>query len=356
MKVERRALFVVLGAFVFSRVGLFFTGALSSYFLPEHLPKRVAREVAEGGFLERLGGIWTHFDAHAYLEIAEKGYHERGLLNFFPLYPMLAGIAGSATGSVLWGGIIVSNVALLISALVLLGRSGWKASLILLLNPVGFLLSAPLSESLFLCLTLLAFRFYERREWVRCGVMGFLSALTRYLGVLVAVALAVDYALGLRKGEKWSKRSLFLLIIFLAPVSFGLYCWNWTGSFFYFAQEQGIRRRELGVPLRAFLTVPKEYRMSRVQTVVETGTAVLSLALLVSCARRKKADFVYALYSVLVPLSTETVRNMPRFASVIFPFYEVVSEWKWYRVFLCVSSFLMFAFGILWFNGVGIIF
>src|SRR5437763_17200909 len=60
---------------------------------------------------------WNHGDASRYLQIAHYGYQSASDTAFFPLFPLLvaafAHLAGNGDWSYLFGGMLISNLALL---------------------------------------------------------------------------------------------------------------------------------------------------------------------------------------------------------------------------------------------------
>ncbi len=103
----------------------------------------------------------ARWDSHWYLLIADHGYPNQLVTHFYPLYPLLARVAGAPFGSSLLGGIIVSLVGLLV-ALRLLQRlvtlelgSGLatRTTLLLAFFPMAVFFSAVYTEGLFLALT-----------------------------------------------------------------------------------------------------------------------------------------------------------------------------------------------------------
>ena len=75
---------------------------------------------------------------------------------------------------------------------------GWSAHtarttiLLIAIFPTAFFFLAPYSESPFLLLSVSAFWFARRDRWALAGLMGALAALTRSIGVLLVLGLAVE--------------------------------------------------------------------------------------------------------------------------------------------------------------------
>jgi len=156
-------------------------------------------EGGSGGLLATLEMLWSRWDTRHYIGIAQEGYtavgDERLRLVFFPLYPMLMRLCAPITGGNLFAsGLFLSLFcASLASALVydlayLHGgrETADRAFAYFLLSPLSVFLCCAYTESLFICLTLLAVCLLRRgRPWL-AALCGMASALTRMPGVIVA--------------------------------------------------------------------------------------------------------------------------------------------------------------------------
>jgi hypothetical protein len=145
---------------------------------------------------------WDKLDANWFLYIAQHGYSNTdGTAAFFPGYPMLVRLVGYVfLGHQLLTGYLVSNAALL-AALVILYRlteheydvaTARRAVLYLALFPTAVFLFGLYSESLFLLAAVGAFYLARRGRWGWAGLVGIAATATRSMGVIVALALAVE--------------------------------------------------------------------------------------------------------------------------------------------------------------------
>ena len=144
----------------------------------------------------------ARFDAGWYGSIARDGYSidllgGQSNIAFFPLFPLLArALAGASGISFAAAGLAVSLVALLTACGLLARREnaaswdGLGAVIALLAWPASFFLASVYTESLFLALALVASRSAERERWGPAALAGFLAALTRPNGFLVALLVA----------------------------------------------------------------------------------------------------------------------------------------------------------------------
>jgi hypothetical protein len=145
---------------------------------------------------------WNKLDANWFLYVAQHGYSNTdGTAAFFPGYPMLVRLVGYlCLGNLVVAAYLVSNCALL-AALVILYRltereydlaTARRAVLYLALFPTAVFLFGLYSESLFLLAAVGAFYLARRGRWWWAGVVGIAATLTRSMGVVVALALAVE--------------------------------------------------------------------------------------------------------------------------------------------------------------------
>ena len=150
-------------------------------------------------FAESFGALWRHWDVRHYEGIAKEGYPAAGdarlRLVFFPLYPwLMRAFAPLAGGDLLLSGTLVSLLCACVAAALLYalaeGIAGERRAALAVsyfaANPMSVFLGCAYTEALFLCLTLAAALFHFRgRPWA-AALCGFMSALTRMPGVIIA--------------------------------------------------------------------------------------------------------------------------------------------------------------------------
>ncbi len=142
-------------------------------------------------------------DAAWFLRIATGGYAVGdGSAAFFPLYPMaikaLAWLPGIGP---LGAALIISNACFVVALVMLHGltrlegfsdRVAGTTVLLIAIFPTAFFFLAPYTESPFLLLSVSAFWFARRDRWALAALMGALAALTRSIGLLLVLGLAVE--------------------------------------------------------------------------------------------------------------------------------------------------------------------
>ena len=160
----------------------------------------LAREGYSGGVFDSLE-LWNRVgtDSRHYLSIAENGYASTGddrlLIVFFPLYPLLVRLVNYVFNNYLTSGLFLSGICWVFAAYMLYelalldtNRKGaLRALKYLCILPASFLFSAPLSDSLFLLLSLLCVYWVRRDRYPLAGVAGFFAAFTRMPGILLFV-------------------------------------------------------------------------------------------------------------------------------------------------------------------------
>ncbi|HVP67553.1 MAG TPA: mannosyltransferase family protein [Anaeromyxobacteraceae bacterium] len=291
-------------------------------------------------------GRW---DSHWYLDVAGGGYALRGPLGevqsnvaFFPVYPWLVRVAAlplrpalGATGSLYPAALLVSNACALGALAVLLrlaarvtgsAEAAGRAALYLLAFPTGFVLSSAYPESLFLLLATASVLAADRGRFARAGALGFLAALSRPGGVIVAVAIAWMALEPPSAGERPSlRRAAFAL---LPPAGLALHAanlWRLTGDPLALFRAQAAWGRSLASPWRTVLA-PRDFHpfLGPLEAAVVLASAALALWLV--RRRRTRALGVYGLASLAPVALSGTLVSSARFALVLFPSFVALGE------------------------------
>jgi len=331
----------VLLPFAATRVGLLGVGVLALVLIGS-VRDHFSNLVAHGPAPLPLE-IWARWDSEWYLLISQHGYRLQSFLTgysvayrpedstgFFPLYPILIRVLSSTGLSPVASGVLISNVALL-AALTLLrilvkeetdGGTAARSMWFLLAFPTSLFLSAVYSESLALFLILGAFLAARRGRWGWLAVCGFLCALTRPNGALVAVPLA--WEVGERGGgwKGWSSLAAFPA----GTAAFSLFCQITFGDPLAWAHRQARWRGPASGPWRAFVrffeNTPQLHGAHA--SVLEFVMAALFLLALLPLARRFRPSWaIYSLLSVCVPLCS-TLWSFSRFAILVFPVFVLL--------------------------------
>ena len=317
--------------------------------------------------------IWGAWDTVWYHGIAEAGYataraangHGSGFANyaFFPLYPWLTRIiAGGGGVSTYVAGLIVSNLAILLGALVFFRllelernrATARRGVLFLFLFPTSYVFSCMMTEGLFISLTISSWFFARRGLWfVACTLAG-LSAMTRSFGILLGPFLFWEY---LRQRQYRLKafnplaliaslvRCLDVRVLWFALVPAGLgvfawVCWQLTGNPLAFAEAQnawtGGQRwiDPFSWMLRPFLGINTDnlfYTVRSFGGLFDLLVVITTASLVVIGRRRINVCLViYSLMIVLLYTLTNVIANnsMARYMVAIFPLYMILASYK----------------------------
>jgi Mannosyltransferase (PIG-V) len=289
---------------------------------------------------------WNDWDSDYYRAIAVRGYqydpvtHE-GSVAFFPLYPMLLRLVSPLLPDPAVAGIVLSNL-LLAAAMILLyllvaarlGQDAAPLTLILLAAfPFAFFYSAVYTESLFLCLAVLAFFFVESDRWWLAGLVGLLAALTRLVGVALAPALLLAYLE--RRRFRWRSLDARLLSPALVPVGTFLYAAYlyerfgdplafYTSSLYAWGRHNVFVALETGSQqwLDPTRLIPGDYEMVLQLNLL---IALVWLLMTVPIARRLGLGYAaFVLISTVVPLSAG-LESLGRYLAVLFPVFAVAA-------------------------------
>ena len=156
------------------------------------------------GKISSFSFLFSQWDAKHYLAIAKNWYQavgdERVLIVFFPLYPILIWCLSNLMPAIL-AGFIISNLASVVghatfavylSELGFESRAVWRIMLLLFVSPVMIYFTNLYSESLYLALTASFLLLLQRGQMFGSALLGLFAALTRLMGVLTIIPLALS--------------------------------------------------------------------------------------------------------------------------------------------------------------------
>lgn len=292
-----------------------------------------------GGLLEAL----TQWDSVYYIEIARHGYFHSpetsGTAGFFPFFPLLVRGMAVIFHDFRVAAVVTANLCLLIAGFLLhrLARREFAnravadaAVVFLMFGPASFFFSAAYSESTFLMLALGAYLAAVERRWLLAGFCGMCLAATRNVGLWMAAALFFEH---LR--QTWNRRTPFaalfhrnVLMIALVPcglLSFILYSYLRSGDALAHAHATAaLWDRMLVSPVQTLTTTgahPLFYQLlflgaSGVATVLLAGAAFIKLP---------AGYLAFGALLLLTYICSNSLEALPRYVSVVFPFYFVVA-------------------------------
>jgi len=326
--------------------------------------------------------IWTKWDGNNYIVIAREGYSNLGdqFFAFFPLYPLLIRIIRFTFNiSYPYAGIIISRVSILLAIIFLIKlieqdfpkKIAYRTAWYLLIFPTSFFFFATYTEGLFLFINLATWYFIKVKNYKLAFIFGFLSPLTRLLGVLMAPVILFEY---LKSIDFQIKKIQIPIITSVAPILglglYGLYNYYHTKDFFNFLNAQkywsGYGREGYNNP---FVIIWNNI-ISSFSKFGEEGFLILgyfdlwfslfTLFILLYVTVKKVIPISYVIWSwvfFLIPIVTGSLVSMPRYVLVLFPIFIVLAKWgdknqyidKLYTIIsilLLTNLLYMFIFGI----------
>lgn len=152
---------------------------------------------------------WTSIAAHGYPGAMQPGADSTAFAPAFPL--LVRAVMVVVPGGPLVSAMLVSTVALLFGAVVLFRvvetRYGTRAAMatvaVLLTFPAAFFLGAPYSEAVSLAAVAGAMYGMQRERWGLASSAAAVAMLSKYVFVLVPVAVAIEYAATARRRRAW---------------------------------------------------------------------------------------------------------------------------------------------------------
>lgn len=327
-------------------------GLLANIVFEPAMPRGFTLPFSNATFVE----VFVAWDSGWYWDIASRGYYFRpdgqSSIAFFPLYPMLmravAAPFGGGAGATWIAGIVVSMVAYLL-ALIALHRFtervfgsreiARRTVLYIAVFPWSLFLARVYAESVFLLTSVLAIsRAYDGR-WRQAGLWGALATLTRPNGILIGLPLAL---LALRDRPRLRELTPRWLALAPIPVALAGYCayvYSLMGDPLGWMAAQAHWGYSLGHPpwqqlLRLMSGLiehgPYGYLFTSAIVPYELLHGVPALVLLALTPlifrRLGVAMGAYVLASLLVPLSSNTLEGLGRYASVLFPAFMLVGS------------------------------
>ncbi|MCA9971433.1 MAG: hypothetical protein KC425_14505 [Anaerolineales bacterium] len=382
-----RWLWLPVTLFVATRVGIALVAYLAVPLIAESAsPPPYHLRGTDNVLLDVFGSRW---DTGFYVSIVEEGYVYEAdpfpSVPFFPLLPLLMRAALPLTGDAVVAGILVSNLALLLAAILFyhLVLAGWgtavadRAVWYLLIFPSAFFGSAIYTESLFLLTAIGALYSARRGRWWLAGLFGMAAALTRLVGIIVLPMLLAEWLLqrggrGLGVGiptgrERPSWRALPSLgLIPLGTLSYMAYLWQRFGDPLGFVTGSAAWERVPQSPLLTIgelLTPPAEGWWAAllagrlnlndwIDLLLVLGFLAAGFVLLY---RHRWSEGIFVWLGVFIPFSSGLLMSQRRYMWVLFPVFILLAQWgrrPWVdRLVTAVSLSLLALFTALFANG-----
>jgi hypothetical protein len=273
------------------------------------------------------------WDADWYRRIADHGYARVSSsgLRFFPLYPVMGrGLSFLFGGHTDWALLLIANafallLGALVHALVMLERGdaglARRAAWLTALAPPAFVLVMGYSEPLFLCLAVAAFIWMRQGRWWWVAGAGLLAGLTRPVGLLLVVPIAIVAVRGGARGPIAAR-----LAAVLAPLAGTAAFLGWVGVRF---GDPTLPFRVQNIDGLRGRTVSPLATGAHAVTGLLTGAAgrqlhflwvVVAVALVVVVFLQWPLEYgAYAALTVLAGLSAQHLGSFERYAYGAFP-------------------------------------
>ncbi|MDR3373590.1 MAG: hypothetical protein P4L98_07665 [Ancalomicrobiaceae bacterium] len=296
--------------------------------------------------------MFCNWDCDWYVGIAEKGYwpifgaDKHGVANwaFFPLLPAaMAGVTALTGLPAAYAGLVVANVAWGIGLYFLYlfardhGGSPFAryASLIYGFWPFGVHGSVPMTEALFVPLSIGLFLLARRGDWLLAVPLAAALSASRTVGVLAVLPL---FILAAREFGLW--RVVFIrpgterAVIALAATGLGLalymmYLHGLMGDALAFAHNQNAWNRQFKWPWMMLLDelnpafTDVRWIMSNA---IDAVTGLAALTLLPTLWRRDlKTEAIFAGLALTAAFLTGATHSLPRYSGGLFPLILAVA-------------------------------
>ena len=276
------------------------------------------------------------WDGSWYHQIAENGYADAAdpAVRFFPLWPLLGRWVG-----LLFGGrsdialVLLANGFALVAAVLLHrlvleetgdARLARRSVRMLALFPAAFVLVLAYSEPLFLSLAIGLFLVLRHQRWAVAALLGYLAGLTRPVGSLLAVGVAVV----VWRDQAW-RRPGALAAIVAAPLGSATFVlWahlaldDWRAPL---DRQRELRGNATEPFTRWFSGIGDAVRGDEGEMLHVIAVAVL-IGLTIVVVRRLPLEMTaFTVVSVIVLVSADNLNSMERYALATFPLIIAVA-------------------------------
>lgn len=324
----------VLIAFLGTRLLLWIVAWLSFYWF-------VHIDAADSAGTQ-LWNLLSHSDALQYRDIVNYGYNyqpdREQNVGFFPVLPLLISGLKAVTGlNPLLAGFLISNAALLSAAIFLRrlvaldfpspSRVPERTVWFLLLCPMTFFHSSVYTESLVLMFSILAILWARQRRWAGAGLTGAILTGTHGNAILFLVPLILEALIqrssGRAQADGISQSRWWLLAVPAGLVAYSTFLYVRFGDPLAFWRAQRSFGRIALPPWDAF-RIATDYAIPDGHFLIASAAIGLLLCIALFCMGIRHSYAVYAAAMLGLCLCT-TWYSLPRYLSVVFPFYLVLA-------------------------------
>jgi hypothetical protein len=338
----REAFFV----FLLTRTLIFFIFICAGQLIVTSYPEIKAHDAfisfERAQIARRLREIMSHADVAHYGGISDSGYRNAPFdvtnehsqqYAFFPLHPLLLWIIRHFTNDVVLWGAALCNIFFFV-ALVLLHKLtlafGYgedvarRTVFFLAAFPASYFFSIPMTESLFVMLTVASFYAAKRERWLTAGVIGMFASATRVTGVLLLPALLV---LSWQTYRSLQIKKIFgVLLVPFGLFSYMFYSWWLSGDALAFKHAAAAWGHQPSIFfLRSVITWlmhPEPIAGPWNMYILHIASVLLCFVCIYILARRREwALALYTTMSIVVPLSSGVLQSLERYTMGFFPMF-----------------------------------
>ena len=284
--------------------------------------------------------LFSRWDSGFYADIALRGYGNQVMprWEFFPFYPILMGTFGRLLAfispipvdlAVHIAGFAISNLAFLgavcflykLSELILgKTRLASESAIFLAIYPAGIFFSATYSESLFLFLTLSSLYYWYAKRIGKAGVLGFLAALTRPVGIFLAVPYLYEVLVDPTK-RRSVRTYLPAVSVLLGYLSFMAYSQLMTGTpFANFVAARVFWKVTPDAIAILVLARNEIFDHPIIVPYLALGIGGVIVSLVTARTRPEKAMSLYAI-CLLASYAPIPIISFPRYSITLVPMY-----------------------------------
>jgi Mannosyltransferase (PIG-V) len=276
------------------------------------------------------------WDAGIYNTLARFGYaSDPESYRFFPLYPLATRALDVVTpGSTRVALVLLANVcalgfAVLIHRLVMLetndADAARRASWFACIAPPAFVMVWGYAEPMFLLLSVATFLMLRTNRFAAAALFAALAALTRPLGVVIAIPAAVEAWRGIRTVNIRSRVERVAAVVAapLGTLVFLVWTRDRTGDLLapYRIQAEATHRGRMVDPFTGVANALSEFfDHDRIGPLLHIGWAVVAIGLVVIAFRRLPVSYgLFAAATVVIALSSRNLDSFERYAFNAFP-------------------------------------
>jgi len=318
------------------------------------------------------------FDGIHYLDISRRGYgaNQQG---FFPLYPkIIKGITPFFKGRDLLAGLFVSHLSLFLLLfvfykLILLDfdhKVAQRTLIFLMIFPTSFFFGSVYTESLILFFILGSFYAARKSSWLIAGMLGFLAAGTRLIGIFLFPALLYEFWQQKKISTAKSADQISnLLFIFLVPLGLLSYMRflkiNFQDPLMFIHSQPffGVSRSDEKIVLlyQVFFRYLKMIFTTKLDPLyftvwLEFLVVVGFIFLLIKSfiVKIRPSYLVFSVLTLLTPTLIGTFSSLPRYVLVLFPCFiclGMIKSTKTRRVIQIIFILSAIFSAVLFFKG-----